>query len=52
MRIEPLPTVIVDGDGMVVIPRCAAGDGFVGANAAGMLGMVWTQSEETMAAPA
>lgn len=44
----PPHNVIMDGDRMVVIPRCAAGNGLVGANAAGMLGMIWTQSEETM----
>ncbi|GAB0131749.1 hypothetical protein EsDP_00000208 [Epichloe bromicola] len=44
----PPHNVIMDGDRMVVIPRRATGNGLVGANAAGMLGMVWTQSKETM----
>ena len=44
----PPHNVIMDGERMLVIPRRAAGNGVIGANAAGMLGMIWTQSEETM----
>ncbi|KAG8408481.1 hypothetical protein J3458_019517 [Metarhizium acridum] len=44
----PPHNVVMDRERMVVIPRRAAGNGLVGANAAGMLGMIWTQSEETM----
>lgn len=40
--------VIIDRNWMVVIPRRKAGWRGADANAAGMLGMVWVKSEETM----
>lgn len=42
----PPHNMIMDAERMVVIPRRSAGIGSVGANAGGMLGMIWTQSEE------
>jgi ATP adenylyltransferase len=47
-RRAPAHTVLMDRERIVVIPRVAAGTGGVGANAAGMLGMIWVQSEEAM----
>lgn len=44
----PAHNMIMDRERMMVIPRRAAGIGTVGANAGGMLGMIWTQSDEAM----
>ncbi|TWU74868.1 hypothetical protein ED733_002540 [Metarhizium rileyi] len=44
----PPHNVIMDRDRILVIPRRAAGNGLVGVNAMGMLGMIWTQSEESL----
>lgn len=44
----PPHNMIMDRGRLVVIPRRAAGIEPLGANSGGMLGMVWTQSEETM----
>lgn len=47
-RRAPAHSVLLDRERIVVIPRVAAGLGGVGANAAGMLGMIWVQSEDSM----
>ena len=44
----PAHSVIMDRHRIVVIPRVAAGTGGLGANACGMLGMVWLQSQEML----
>jgi ATP adenylyltransferase/5',5'''-P-1,P-4-tetraphosphate phosphorylase II len=41
----PAHTVLMDRERIVVIPRPKAGTGGVAANAAGMLGMIWTSDE-------
>jgi ATP adenylyltransferase/5',5'''-P-1,P-4-tetraphosphate phosphorylase II len=44
----PPHNMIMDRDRLVVIPRRDGGIGGLAANSGGMLGLIWTQNEETM----
>lgn len=44
----PGHSMLMDKQRMVVIPRIAPGTGGVGANAAGMLGMIWLQNQDML----